>query len=304
VTRRNSERRAPRRPMIGAMPSPAVIPLHHVDAFTDTPFHGNPAAVCLLDAPADETWMRQVAAEVNLPETAFVWPLGHQRWGLRWWTPTVEVPLCGHATLATAHVLVEEGQAGADDTMFFVTASGDLTARPRGDAIELDFPAYERRALSDLEERAIQDVVGADMAEVAGYGPKILARLADRATVETLRPDITALGRLPYEGLIVTAEAGGATPGYVLRYFAPAVGIPEDPATGSAQCAAGPFWHQRTGGNEFVAEQVSTRRGRLLVNIGHDGRVAITGRAVTVIRGALSVAPSPETVSVATGFAG
>jgi PhzF family phenazine biosynthesis protein len=284
-------------------PTPALIPLHHVDAFTDTPFGGNPAGVCLLDAPAPDTWMQLVAAEVNLSETAFVWPLGRRGWGLRWWTPRVEVPLCGHATLATAHVLVEEDLAGADETMHFVTASGELTARPRGDVIELNFPAYAPRTLSQVEEEAILAVVGVDVAEVAGYGPKVLARLADRATVETLRPDIDALGRLPHSGLIVTAEAGGVTPGYVLRYFAPAVGIPEDPVTGSAQCAAGPFWRARTGWTEFAAEQVSARGGRLLVNVGDDGRVAISGRAVTVIRGALAVFPPPETVRVAMGSA-
>ncbi len=266
-------------------------PLHHVDAFTDTPFGGNPAAVCLLDSPAPETWMQQVAAEVNLSETAFVWPLGSDRWGLRWWTPAVEVPLCGHATLAAAHVLIEDGGAGAGELLSFVTASGELRARSRHSGIELDFPAYERRSLTAEEEVAVRAVAGTDVAEVAGYGPKVLARLADREAVETGRPDLDALRRLPHEGLLITADSGGSAPGYVLRYFAPAVGIPEDPVTGSAQCAAGPYWRDRTGVAELAAEQVSARRGQLRVTVGDDGRVAIGGRPVTVIRGALAIDP-------------
>ncbi len=147
-------------------------PLHHVDAFTDTPFAGNPAGVCLLDAPTDEAWMAGVAAEVNLSETAFTWPLGPGRWGLRWWTPTVEVPLCGHATLAAAHVLRESGQADSDEVMTFVTAAGDLAARGRGERIELDFPAYERRDLLDDEVEAVQAVIDGGAAEVTGYAPR------------------------------------------------------------------------------------------------------------------------------------
>ena len=236
-----------------------VVPMFHVDAFTDTPFAGNPAAVCLLDGPGPEAWMQLVAAEINLPETAFVWPVPPGRWGLRWWTPTVEVPLCGHATLASAHVLIEEGQAGAGETLRFLTASGELTARGLGDTIELDFPAYERRSLSADEEATVRSLIGADAGEVVGYGPKLLARLASRAEVEAVRPDLVALRQLPYEGLIVTADSASATPGYVLRFFAPALGIDEDPVTGSAQCAAGPYWRECTGVAQLAAEQVSAR---------------------------------------------
>lgn len=274
--------------MIESMPTPLI----HVDAFTDTPFAGNPAAVCLLDGAAPEAWMQLVAAEVNLSETAFVWPLEAGRWGLRWWTPTVEVPLCGHATLATAHVLLEEGRAGGSDPLRFETASGELTAAAEGDRIRLHFPAYEPRPLSRREEAAVRALAGTDVAEVVGYGPKVLARLADRAAVESVRPDLAALRALPHEGLIVTAEAGTVTPGYVLRYFAPAVGVAEDPVTGSAQCAAGPFWRRRTGVAELAAEQLSARGGRLVVTVGDDGRVAIAGRAVTVIRGWMVVDPA------------
>jgi PhzF family phenazine biosynthesis protein len=266
-------------------------PLHHVDAFSQTPFGGNPAAVCLLRHPAPDAWMAAVAAEVNLSETAFAWPLGPGRWGLRWWTPAVEVPLCGHATLATAHVLREERRAGNDPTLTFSTASGELTATWCDDRVVLDFPAYQRRALTDTETTALRAVVGVEVAELAGYGPKALARLADRAAVEDLRPDLGALARLPHEGLVVTAGAAGSTPGYVLRYFAPAVGVDEDPVTGSAQCAAGPFWRDRTGEARFDVEQVSARRGRMTVTVGESGRVAIAGRAVTVIRGFLAVDP-------------
>ena len=212
-----------------------VVPLFHVDAFTDTAFAGNPAAVCLLDGPAPEAWMQLVAAEVNLPETAFVWPVPPGRWGLRWWTPTVEVPLCGHATLASAHVLIEEGRAAVGETMRFLTASGELTARGLGDTIELDFPAYEQRSLSEAEEATVRSLIGTDADEVVAYGPKLLARLASRAEVEAVHPDLAALGRLPYEGLIVTADSASAdsasaTPGYVLRFFAPAWGSTRTPS--------------------------------------------------------------------------
>ncbi len=272
------------------MPTPLEpVPLHHVDAFTDTPFGGNPAGVCLLDAPAGETWMAQVAAEMNLSETAFAWPLGPLRWGLRWWTPAVEVPLCGHATLATAHILREVGHAGLDDTLTFATASGDLKARGRDDRIELDFPAYDRRTLSDDELYAVRAVIGFAPDDVVGYGPKVLTALADREAVATVEPDLRALAGLPHEGLLVTADAGGETPGYVLRYFAPAAGIDEDPVTGSAQCAAGPYWRDRTGATELRAEQISVRGGELMVTVGDGGRVVIAGRAVTVIRGTLAI---------------
>lgn len=268
------------------------IAFHHVDAFSDTAFGGNPAGVCLLDEPASTTWMAAVAAEVNVSETAFSWPLGPGRWGLRWWTPKVEVPLCGHATLATAHVLRETGLVGSDPTITFETASGELTATFREELTELDFPAYARRSLPSEEVAAVRSVLGDTDIEVLGYGPKVLVALAERRAVEMLVPDLVALANLDHEGLVVTADAGGPTPGYVLRYFAPAVGVDEDPVTGSAQCAAGPYWRERTGVNKFAVEQVSTRRGRLVVTVGTNGRVTIAGRAVTIIRGSLAIRPT------------
>jgi PhzF family phenazine biosynthesis protein len=261
----------------------AVLPLFQVDAFTDRPFAGNPAAVCLLERPADEGWMQQVAAEMNLSETAFLSPEdgGHR---LRWFTPAVEVPLCGHATLASAHVLWESGRLRPDEPARFHTASGLLTAVRADDGIRMDFPARPVEAAEPPPD--LLRALAVTPEEVGRNGLDYLVRLGTEAAVRALRPDVALLARLPVRGVIVTARAD--TPGYdfVSRFFAPAGGIAEDPVTGSAHCALGPFWRDRLGEDTFRAYQASPRGGTVGVRVRGE-RVDLSGEAVTVFRGEL-----------------
>ena len=259
-------------------------PIWQVDAFTSEPFRGNPAAVCVLDDPRPETWMQQVAAEMNLSETAFVVP---QEGGfrLRWFTPACEVRLCGHATLASAHVLWSEGLVESTTIIVFDTLhSGTLTACRDGDRIELDFPA-----------RAPEETTPPDgLIEALGLEPLLVARaardflvLADSEdTVRALSPDFARLRRVDARGVIVTATA--AEVDFVSRFFAPAVGIDEDPVTGSAHCCLGPFWAERLGKQDMVAFQASARGGVVIVAL-NDDRVNLSGSAVTTMRGELLV---------------
>ena len=254
-----------------------------VDAFTDTPFHGNPAAVCVLPTPRDERWMQDVAREMNLSETAF---LHDERdgWSLRWFTPTVEVALCGHATLASAHVLWEDAHLPRDRQARFHTKSGLLTADRRGDWIELDFPAKSEAPTP----------APAGLAEALGVAPKYvgknqldyLVEVDSDATVRGLTPDFTALAKLPVRGVIVTSRAASGEYDFVSRFFAPGSGVAEDPVTGSAHCALGPFWQARLGKTELVGYQASARGGVVRVRIAGD-RVKLGGKAVTVLRGEL-----------------
>ena len=262
-------------------------PLFQVDAFTDEPFAGNPAAVCLLEAEADPAWMQRVAAEMNLPETAFL-RRSAGRCGLRWFTPTVEVELCGHATLATAHVLFSEGLAEAGQPVRFDSASGPLTARPGADGtIWLDFPATPAAPVDPPD--GLLEALGAGPVRWTGLGRlDYLVELADEAAVRDLAPDVGRLGWLGSRGVIVTAAAAG-TGGYdfVSRFFAPGAGIDEDPVTGSAHCALGPFWAGRLGRDELTGFQASARGGLVRVRPQGD-RVLLGGRAVTVLRGQLT----------------
>jgi PhzF family phenazine biosynthesis protein len=265
-------------------------PLFQVDAFSAEPFAGNPAAVCLLEEDADPGWMQRVAAEMNLSETAFLRPgAGPGTYGLRWFTPTVEVGLCGHATLASAHVLWTEGRVPAGRQIRFDTASGPLAARPGADgAIWLDFPATPAEPVDP--PAGLVEALGAGAPRWVGRGRfDYLVELADEAAVRDLAPDLRRLGRLEpgTAGVIVTAPAAG--PGgydFVSRYFAPAAGIDEDPVTGSAHCTLGPFWAGRLGRGELTGFQASARGG--LVQVRPEGdRVRLGGRAVTVLRGQL-----------------
>jgi len=254
-----------------------------VDAFTDTPFAGNPAAVCLLPAARDEGWMQSVAREMNLSETAF---LVRQADGfaLRWFTPAVEVALCGHATLASAHVLWEDGHLPAQQQARFHTKSGLLTGDRAGEWIELDFPAKR-------EEPA---PAPPGLAEALGVTPKYVGKNqfdylveVDREdTVRRLAPNHAALAALPVRGVIVTSRADSAAYDFVSRFFAPGAGVPEDPVTGSAHCALGPFWQARLGKRELTAYQASPRGGIVRVRVAGD-RVKLGGQAVTVLRGEL-----------------
>ena len=260
--------------------------LFQIDAFADAPFTGNPAAVCLLDeASVDEQWMQNVAAEMNLSETAFVRRQGSD-WSLRWFTPTVEIPLCGHATLATAHALLEEGLLAAGGTATFHTMSGMLSAKQDGELIELDFPA--KIAAPAAPPEGLIEALGTQPVRVSLNQFDYLVEMANEDDVRTLMPDFALLRRIPVRGVIVTSRA--ATPGFdfVSRFFAPGAGIDEDPVTGSAHCALAPYWAPRLGKTRFMAYQASARGGVLRVTLDGD-RVRMAGRAVTVLRGDLRV---------------
>ncbi|MCI0461462.1 MAG: PhzF family phenazine biosynthesis protein [Gemmataceae bacterium] len=262
------------------------LPIYHVDAFTDRPFGGNPAAVCLLSAPQDEVWMLLVAREMNLSETAFVYPEG-QVFRLRWFTPAVEVELCGHATLATAHVLWETGRVRPDQVIPFTTLSGVLKAARQGEMIDLDFP------LKPVEEASPPDgLAGALGAEILWVGRNLGHWLVEVGSEEVLggvRPDMRGLARLlPVRGLIVTTRPSTAGYDFVSRYFAPAVGVPEDPVTGSAHCCLADYWGRKLGKSEMVGYQASARGGVVRVRVA-GGRVFLGGQAVTVLRGELLV---------------
>ncbi|MEV7470972.1 PhzF family phenazine biosynthesis protein [Streptomyces kronopolitis] len=258
-----------------------------VDAFTDRPFSGNPAGVCLLDGPADAAWMQRVAAELNLSETAFVHPAGEQAYGLRWFTPTVEVDLCGHATLATAHILHEARHAAPDAELHFATLSGVLTARrQQGDAFTLDFPADPPTATAAPSRLA--ETLGAEPVWTGRARHDLLVELPKAEDVRDLAPDIGALAGFSGRAVIVTAGAReGDDHDFVSRVFAPAAGIPEDPVTGAAHCVLAPHWARRLGRTALTGVQLSARGGRVGVELRGD-RVTLLGHAVTVFHGELS----------------
>ncbi len=256
-----------------------------VDAFTETPFRGNPAAVCLLPSERDAAWMQLVAREMNLAETAFLLRR-EDGFGLRWFTPTVEVDLCGHATLASAHVLWEEGHLPAEETARFHTRSGLLTASRRDGRIWLDFPA-----LPETPAEAPEDLARALGAPIRYFGVNPIDSLAEvdsEETLSALRPDLVALRSLGGRGLIVTCRGRDGAGGYdfVSRFFAPGAGIDEDPVTGSAHCCLGPFWEARLGKTELTGYQASARGGFVTVRCRGE-RVELGGNAVTVLRGTL-----------------
>jgi PhzF family phenazine biosynthesis protein len=259
------------------------LPLYQVDAFTDQPFAGNPAAVCLLPGPRDDPWLQRVAGEMNLSETAFLVPRP-DGFHLRWFTPTIEVPLCGHATLASAHVLWETGRLGTGEPARFHTLSGLLTAERQGDAILMDFPARPAEPCPD--EHGLAAALGARPVHVGKNGLDYLVEVESAAVVRSLRPDHARLAALPVRGVIVTSAADGGGFDFVSRFFAPGSGIAEDPVTGSAHCCLGPFWGRRLGKTELRGFQASARGGVVRVQLRGD-RVLLGGRAVTVLRGEL-----------------
>ena len=256
-----------------------------VDAFTDTPFHGNPAGVVLLEAPADERWMQQVAAELKHSETAFVARRDDGDYDLRWFTPAVEVELCGHATLATAHVLASTGQPGP---FVFHTLGGVLRAERSGDGtIAMDFPAQPTGPVD--APAGLLAALGVSATAIHGNGVDVLVEVADAMTVRKVTPDSDALRAVDCRGVIVTARAeAGADHDFVSRFFAPRVGIDEDPVTGSAHCALSPFWAQRLGRTSLTGVQLSARSGRIGVEVRGD-RVLLRGSATTVLAGSLVV---------------
>ncbi len=234
-----------------------------VDAFTDRPFAGNPAAVCVLDAFPDDGWMQAVAREMNLSETAFLVDRDDGDRDLRWFSPTVEVDICGHATLASAHVLWEDGRVAKGKPIRFHTRSGVLGAERDGDWIELDFPAAPADdALVEVRELPSED------------------------RLRAFEPDMAELEQLTARVVYYTAPGTDGFD-YADRVFGPKVGIPEDPATGSAHCTLGPFWAERLGKRELMAHQLSARGGVFRVRVDGD-RVKIAGQAVTVLRATLN----------------
>lgn len=260
-------------------------PVVQVDAFTAEPFRGNPAAVCILDAPRDAAWMQAVALEMALSETAFIHP-ENGGYRLRWFTPAVEVALCGHATLATAHVLFEQGLLPPDATARFETQSGTLTADRHGEWIRLDFPAKPVRE-SELQP-GLAEALGAEVIWCGLNGMDYLAELSSAEAVRSLQPDHRSLRGLGLRGVMVTARSDRPDFDFVSRFFAPGSGIDEDPVTGSAHCALAPYWAGKLGKRDLVGYQASPRGG--VVRCVMDGeRVYLYGQAVTTMRGELAV---------------
>jgi PhzF family phenazine biosynthesis protein len=262
-----------------------TIKIYQVDAFTEKPFSGNPAAVCLLPQARDAAWMQAVGKEMNLSETAFLLKQ-EDGYNLRWFTPAVEVDLCGHATLASAHILWETGILRREEQARFHTRSGLLTAASKDGGIELNFPAKTEEPTDPpaglLEALRVR-------AKYLGKSKfDYLVQVDSEEIVRGLKPDFTALKTIPVRGVIVTSQA--VSPGYdfISRFFAPAAGVNEDPVTGSAHCTLGPFWSGRLGKNDFLAYQASERGGTLRVRVAGD-RVHLSGKAVTIFRGELIV---------------
>jgi PhzF family phenazine biosynthesis protein len=266
---------------------PQQVPLYQVDAFTDTPFRGNPAAVCVLDKAADVGWMQSVAAEMNLSETAFVCPEG-DGYGLRWFTPAAEVSLCGHATLASAHVLWATGRMEQDRRIEFKTLSGLLTVERYEAHMEMDFPADAARP-SEVPGGLFEALGISQALEVLRGKTDLIIRLASAGELRDLRPDFRLLGGVPgIRGVIVTAASDSGDYDFMSRFFAPAVGVDEDPVTGSAHCLSGPYWSAELGREELRAYQASTRGGALHLRVCGE-RIRIGGQAVTVSEGVLHV---------------
>lgn len=258
--------------------------IYQVDSFTEKPFAGNPAGVCILDKAADERWMQNVAMEMNLAETAFLYPVA-DGYNLRWFTPTVEVDLCGHATLASAHMLFELGKLKSDEEARFHSKSGLLTAKKQGDWIEMDFPATPAVQLPAPD--GLIAALGVEAIWVGQSKFDLLVEVASEAEVRGLSPNTSALKSLGGRGVIVTSQA--STPGYdfVSRFFAPCAGVDEDPVTGSAHCTLAPYWEPKLGKSEMIGYQASRRGGVVRVRRVGD-RVMLGGQAVTVMRGELS----------------
>lgn len=255
--------------------------LYQVDSFTSEIFSGNPAAVCLLDRPVTDDWMQKMAAEMNLSETAFVEDRG-EVFGLRWFTPKVEVDLCGHATLATAHVLYSTGRLKDSDEARFDTRSGRLTCACEGEWIRMDFPADYTEPQNAIPE--LNEAIGIHPIATVRGREDYLVEIDRAESLSNLTPDMRELARLTTRGVIVTAKSPEPHLDFVSRFFAPAAGIDEDPVTGSAHCTLATYWARRLKKTEFEAYQASARGGRLRVRLEGE-RVYIMGQAVTVFAG-------------------
>ena len=258
------------------------LPIVQVDAFTAHPFGGNPAAVCILPEAREDAWMAKVAMEMNLAETAFLVPI-EDGYNLRWFTPTVEVALCGHATLGSAHVLWTEGYLDPGTTARFHTKSGLLTCDRRGDWIEMNFPAKLEQPADPPAQ--LSDALGVDLKYTGRNQFDYLVEVENEATLRALRPKHHLLREMPVRGVIATARGSGEFD-FVSRFFAPGSGIDEDPVTGSAHCALTPYWSAKLGKKEMTGYQASPRGGVVKVRLEGD-RVVLMGQAVTTLRGEL-----------------
>lgn len=265
-------------------------PLFIIDAFAGKAYSGNPAAVCLLRHPVDEAFMLKTAAEMNLSETAFLWP-ETDGYRLRWFTPKVEVDLCGHATLASAHILWELGLLDPDVEARFYTRSGLLRASRADDLISLYFPPYELKSSPTIP--ALIEALGiseANVVETMLYADNVLVRLDQESLVRELSPDFGALSRLEERAFAVTAESSTEGIDCVSRFFAPKMGVNEDPVTGSAHTALAPFWASRLNRTQLTAYQASERGGLLQLEVSKD-QIKMSGRAITIVSGELQVKP-------------
>ncbi|MCX5847489.1 MAG: PhzF family phenazine biosynthesis protein [Deltaproteobacteria bacterium] len=255
-----------------------------IDAFTDRPFRGNPAAVCILSRHRDDTWMQSVAREMNLSETAFL-EKREDGFNLRWFTPAVEVELCGHATLASAHALWEIGYLNPKEQARFFTKSGLLTAALTDDWIEMNFPVEPETSASAPPD--LSRALGVGFTYVGKNRFDYLVEIDSEESIRRINPDFSLLATIPMRGVIVTSPSRSTEYDFVSRFFAPQVGVNEDPVTGSAHCCLGPYWGARLGKHETVGYQASSRGGIVRVRMDKD-RVYLGGQAVTVLRGELS----------------
>jgi PhzF family phenazine biosynthesis protein len=260
--------------------------IYQVDAFSTEPFKGNPAGVCILDHEPDPVWMQNIAMEINASETAFVFP-GKDCRIIRYFTPEVEVPLCGHATLSASHILFETNQVKEGEELLLSAKAGFLRIRKEGSWISMNFPSYQ------INKRAIP----AEFEKVVGVKPLefyrcdnglTLALISEEKIIRELKPDFSAMKESEFGDLMVTAPSSDKKYDFCLRFFAPALGINEDPVTGSAHCALVPFWHIKTGKTDFNSHQVSKREGILKCSLKGD-RVEISGQAITIFKAELFV---------------
>lgn len=262
------------------------LPFFIVDAFTNVPFGGNPAAVCIVEQDVDAAWMQNVAAETRLSETAFIQSGSGSRFNLRWFTPTVEVNLCGHATLASALVLWTEDRVPSSQNIEFETKSGLLTATRVAEGTAVDFPSISSHSIEVPPD--LEDVLGIDFVWVGTAGEDLLIEVDDPVLVKNFQPNFSKLSTVETRrGIIITAK--GDTDGsadFVSRFFAPRFGIDEDPVTGSAHCALGPYWGAKLGKQELNGHQVSARGGKIAIILAED-RISLIGNGVTVMKGEL-----------------
>lgn len=258
--------------------------IYQVDAFTSEPFRGNPAVVCILDYVPEVSWMQNIAMEMNLSETTFVFP-GHNCRIIRFYTPESEIKLCGHATLSASHILYETELVKADEEIIFSSKAGDLLIKKQGDWISMNFPLFPLKKMEITTE--FKKVTGVWPQELyhAGYG-WTLALMKSEKEVRNMKPHFQHMKNSSFGDLIVTAESEDPAFDFCVRCFAPAVGIDEDPVTGSAHCALVPFWNMKTGRNDFVSHQISKRSGVLKVSLKGD-RVEISGQAKTILKAEL-----------------